>query len=66
MSALSPDRPLIPVIRFDLSVAEAAFAVHQTLVRAQIADPTLNQNVHWREQREIAFARFCAAFEATP
>lgn len=60
-------RPLpLPVIRFDPLTAEAAFAVHQTLVKAEIADPTLHQNEHWREQRDIAFARFCAAFEASP
>lgn len=62
--AIAQRRLPVPVIRFDPSVADAAFAVHQTLVKAEIADPTLNQNEHWREQRDIAFARFCAAFEA--
>lgn len=66
MSALSPDHRFIPVIRFDPGEADAAFAVHSTLVRAEAADPTLANNAHWREQRDIAFARFCAAFEASP
>lgn len=43
--------------------ANDAFAVHQALALAEIADPSLRDNEHWREQRDIAFARFRAAFE---
>lgn len=51
------------VIYFDPVSAAEAFAVHSALVLAEIADPSLRNNEHWREQRDIAFARFRAAFE---
>lgn len=54
----------VPVIVFDPVSAEQAWLVHAALVKAEAAEPALSQNEHWREQREIAFARFRAAFEA--
>lgn len=53
----------IQVIRFDPIDATSAFLVHTTLLKAELADPDLSKNEHWREQRDIAFARFRAAFE---
>lgn len=64
MSALPPEPP-IPLIRFDPSDAAAAYTVHTTLLLAEIAQPLLRENEHWREQRDIAFARFTAAFEVS-
>ena len=52
-----------PIIHFDPVSATEAFAVHSALVLAETADPSLRKNGHWREQRDIAFARFRAAFE---
>jgi hypothetical protein len=54
----------VPVIYYDPVQASEAFAVHATMVKAEIAFPDLANFEHWREQRDIAFARFCAAFEA--
>ena len=61
-SAGSIGQTLVPVIRFHLDEANAAFAVHAALAKAEAAEPGLADNEHWREQREIAFARFNAAF----
>lgn len=55
----------VPVIYFDADQANEAFAVHATMVKAEVAFPELAKFEHWREQREIAFARFCAAFGAS-
>ena len=57
--------PAVPVIRFDPVDAGAAYAVHTALIFAEITNPALSRNEHWREQRDIAFARFRAAFEVT-
>ena len=61
----SPKDERLPVIRFNPVDANAAYAVHTTLLLAEIAKPELADNPHWQEQRDIAFARFRAAFEVT-
>lgn len=61
MCATMPEA--IQVIRFDPIDATSAYLVHTTLLKAEMADPDLSKNEHWREQRDIAFARFRAAFE---
>ena len=60
-----PNRPF-PTYRFDPVDATEAYAVHVALALAERADPALSRNMHWREQRDIAFARFRAAFEVLP
>ena len=62
MPAQSPEP--VPVIYFDPAVASEAFAVHSTLAKAEASEPALADNEQWREQRDIAFARFLAAFAA--
>ena len=59
----APQSRSVPIIRFNPVDATAAYAVHTALVLAEIANPALRENEHWREQRDIAFARFRAAFE---
>ena len=54
----------VPVFRYDPVEADKAFAVHSTLKLAEAADPALAANEHWREQCDIALARFLAAYEA--
>lgn len=60
---MSPLPAEVPVICFNPVDAAAAFAVHAALVMTEAANPELCDNEHWREQRDIAFARFRAAFE---
>ena len=60
-----PTLEMVSVTYFNPADATAAFAVHQALTLAEIADPKLRNNEHWREQRDIAFARFRSAFEVS-
>lgn len=49
---------------FDASRAELAFAVHQALLKAELANPALAQNCYWVTLRAETFDLFLAAFEA--
>lgn len=54
----------VPVVGYDGHLAEAKFAAHAALMRAEIAQPSLADNIHWRSLREEAFAEFGAALLA--
>ena len=53
-----------PVLYANGSGAELAFAVHQTLVRAELANPAIAQNAYWVSLRSVVFDFFVAEFEA--
>ena len=53
----------VPVIYFDPRATSNAYEAHIALVHAEIQNPALRTNEHWRALRDTAFARFRAAFE---
>lgn len=60
---MSISHPTTPVIFFDSLRAANAFAVHQALLKAERADPTLQDNPAWTVLRQDAYANFELAFE---
>ena len=54
----------VPLTLAKSGCAEAAWAAHASLTRAEIADPDLRGNSHWCAIKADAYGRFVAAFEA--
>lgn len=53
----------VPVIACRARAADDAFAAYKALRVAEVRDPSLRLNEHWRALVCTAYARFRAAFE---
>jgi hypothetical protein len=53
----------VPVIRYDERRAHYAWEAHRAMIRAELRDPALKNNVEWAALREAACANFIMAFE---
>lgn len=54
----------IPLTRYDATVANNAYAAYIAVLKRQMADPSLTQNLEWVLLREYAYRRFERAYEA--
>lgn len=53
----------VPVIHCNARLADAAFAVHAALVKAEARDRRLRHNPLWTIMRQDAYERFALAFQ---